>query len=288
MLTGWVVMRPERVIDPATQLPALALPGLAAATLGLSRSGGQPRAPRLCRRNRTRPRDGGVARWAHPVGTSRAGRPWRRGSGPGGPWLRQNLHHLAGESRSSPASSRCIASIGARSSPAVAGECCSLNRSRSGRMVFSGVAAAAVHQGASCQSRCDDRAIGCQVEARRGHRSHVRCRGSRADGMDVVACRRRRLRRPAAAPRVWLPTSRSATILPMSSCGPALLSAPNAVRVEVDKPKTGVAGLAIDFSPPANTTVPAVTLNVPLTTSGVAVLPIEQGIPLGSPGVWIW
>ena len=26
LLTGWVVMRPERVIDPATQLPALALP----------------------------------------------------------------------------------------------------------------------------------------------------------------------------------------------------------------------------------------------------------------------
>ena len=60
----------------------------------------------------------------------------------------------------------------------------------------------------------------------------------------------------------------------------------NAVRVEVDKPKTGVAGLAVDFSPPAGTTVPAVTLNVPLTTAGIAVLPIELGIPLGSPGVW--
>jgi putative copper export protein len=34
-LTGWVVLRPERVIDPATQLPALALPGLAVATLAL-------------------------------------------------------------------------------------------------------------------------------------------------------------------------------------------------------------------------------------------------------------
>jgi len=61
---------------------------------------------------------------------------------------------------------------------------------------------------------------------------------------------------------------------------------PNAVRVEVDKPKTGVAGLAIDFAPPADTSVPGVILSVPLTTSGVAVLPIEQGIPIGSPGVW--
>ena len=32
--------------------------------------------------------------------------------------------------------------------------------------------------------------------------------------------------------------------------------------------------------------MPGVILSVPLTTSGVAVLPIEQGIPLGSPGVW--
>jgi copper transport protein len=39
-LTGWVVLRPERVIDPTTQLPAMALPTLAVATIGLSRTGG--------------------------------------------------------------------------------------------------------------------------------------------------------------------------------------------------------------------------------------------------------
>ncbi len=38
---AWVVIRPERCIDPATQLPALALPGLAVATLGFSRVGGK-------------------------------------------------------------------------------------------------------------------------------------------------------------------------------------------------------------------------------------------------------
>ncbi|MET0326666.1 MAG: CopD family protein, partial [Ilumatobacteraceae bacterium] len=36
----WVVLRPERVIDPTTQLPAIALPTLAVVTLGLSRTGG--------------------------------------------------------------------------------------------------------------------------------------------------------------------------------------------------------------------------------------------------------
>lgn len=38
---GWVAIRPERVIDPTTQLVALALPGLAVATLGFSRTGGE-------------------------------------------------------------------------------------------------------------------------------------------------------------------------------------------------------------------------------------------------------
>jgi hypothetical protein len=61
---------------------------------------------------------------------------------------------------------------------------------------------------------------------------------------------------------------------------------PNAVQVEVVKPKTGVAGLAVDFSPPAGATVAGVTLNVPLSAAGVAMLPVEQGLPLGSPGVW--
>ena len=38
--TGWVIARPERIIDQATQLPALLVPGLAVATFGFSRVGG--------------------------------------------------------------------------------------------------------------------------------------------------------------------------------------------------------------------------------------------------------
>lgn len=38
--TGWVVLRPERMIDPTTQLPALAIPTLAMLTVGLARTGG--------------------------------------------------------------------------------------------------------------------------------------------------------------------------------------------------------------------------------------------------------
>ena len=39
--SGWVVLRPERVIDPTTQLPAIGIPALAVVTLGLSRTGGE-------------------------------------------------------------------------------------------------------------------------------------------------------------------------------------------------------------------------------------------------------
>ena len=37
---GWVVLKPERVIDPTTNMLALGIPALAVVTLGLSRTGG--------------------------------------------------------------------------------------------------------------------------------------------------------------------------------------------------------------------------------------------------------
>jgi putative copper export protein/methionine-rich copper-binding protein CopC len=40
ILSVWVVLRPDRVIDPATQMVALAIPGLAVAMIGVSRTGG--------------------------------------------------------------------------------------------------------------------------------------------------------------------------------------------------------------------------------------------------------
>jgi len=40
VVTAWVAFRPDRVIDPTTQLVALGIPALAVVTLGLSRTGG--------------------------------------------------------------------------------------------------------------------------------------------------------------------------------------------------------------------------------------------------------
>jgi hypothetical protein len=61
---------------------------------------------------------------------------------------------------------------------------------------------------------------------------------------------------------------------------------PNAVRVEVVSPTTGLSGLQIDFVPPADSGAAGVVLDVPLTGKGVALLPLAQGLPLNAPGLW--
>jgi len=62
---------------------------------------------------------------------------------------------------------------------------------------------------------------------------------------------------------------------------------PNDVRVEVfSVPVTGIAGLAIDFIPPATSTVNGLTIVNPLTTVGVAVLEKEDGFALPVAGTW--
>ena len=61
----------------------------------------------------------------------------------------------------------------------------------------------------------------------------------------------------------------------------------NAVRVDVDEPRTGLAGLTVKFTPPEGTVASPVTLDVSaLTGEGVAFLPIEQGVPLTAAGTW--
>ena len=77
---GWVVLRPERVIDPTTQLPAVAIPTLAVVTLGLSRTAGDL-AARGDRRHRPRLGDGRVDRRSGPPGPLRPGGARRGGPG---------------------------------------------------------------------------------------------------------------------------------------------------------------------------------------------------------------
>ena len=55
----------------------------------------------------------------------------------------------------------------------------------------------------------------------------------------------------------------------------------NDVRIEVVAPPSGLAGLTVNFLPPAGATVPAMTIDpIPLTGPGVAVLEKSDGFTL--------
>lgn len=61
----------------------------------------------------------------------------------------------------------------------------------------------------------------------------------------------------------------------------------NAVRVDVNSPATGLSGLTISFKPPAGTNAFEVVMTLPqFTGAAVGVLPEADGIPLGVAGVW--
>ncbi|MEY2580594.1 MAG: copper transport protein [Ilumatobacteraceae bacterium] len=283
-LTGWVVMRPERVIDPATQLPALALPGLAVATLGFSRSGGQL----------------AFLGYAAGIAHALAMAVWLGGlillarvvlAGPGEEDL---VHAVRGFARiSTPALAVTIFTGFIQMYRLDWGE---IFTSSHGRVLFLKAIAvgAMVFLGVAARQFITERVA--RVDAMTGQLA-VRLR--RAVGIEAVCGI------VVLALTAWMlslsPPKVAATSTPTKGLAASLQIAndvadvtvkfsavvgPNAVRVEVNKPKTGIAGLAIDFSPPAGTTVPGVTLNVPLSAAGVAVLPIEQGVPLNSPGVW--
>ena len=283
-LSGWVVMRPERVIDPATQLPALALPGLAVATLGFSRSGGQL----------------AFLGYAAGIAHALAMAVWLGGlillarvvlAGPGEEDL---VHAVRGFARiSTPALAITILTGFIQMYRLDWGE---IFTSSHGRVLFlkSIAVGAMVFLGVAARQFIKERVA--RVDAMTGQLA-IRLR--RAVGIEAVCGV------VVLALTAWMlslsPPKVAATSSSTKGLGASLqitndvadvtvkfsaVVGANAVRVEVDKPKTGIVGLAIDFSAPAGTTVPSVRLNVPLAAAGVAVLPVEQGVPLGSPGVW--
>ena len=78
--SGFVAFRPDRVIDPVTQMVSLGIPALAVATIGLSRTEHGSPDPRHSTRDHPCRRDVGVARRRRAPRPSRARRPWRGGS----------------------------------------------------------------------------------------------------------------------------------------------------------------------------------------------------------------
>ncbi len=284
LLTGWVVMRPERVIDPATQLPALALPGLAVATIGFSRAGGQ------------------LALLGYAVGIAHAlaMAVWLGGlillarvvlAGPGEEDL---VHAVRGFARISTSALAITIFTGFIQMYRLDwGE---IFTSSHGRVLF-----------------LKSIAVGAMVFLGVAARQFIKERVARVDAMTgQLAVRLRRAVGIEAAFGVlvlaltaWMlslaPPKVAEAVDDAKDLGASLhitnevadvtvkfsaVVGPNAVRVEVAQPETGIAALAVDFSPPVDASVPGVTLNVPLTVAGVAELPLDQGLPLGSPGVW--
>ena len=283
-LTGWVVLRPERVIDPATQLPALALPGLAVATLGFSRSGGQL----------------AFLGYATGIAHALAMAVWLGGlillarvvlAGPGDEDL---VHAVRGFARiSNPALAITILTGFIQMYRLDWGE---IFTSSHGRVLFlkSIAVGAMVFLGVAARQFIKERVA--RVDAMTGQLA-IRLR--RAVGIEamcgVVVLALTAWMLSLAPPKVAAtsPASKGlAAILHITNDAAdvtvrfSALIGPNAVQVEVVKPKTGVAGLAVDFIPPAGSAVAGATLSVPLTAAGVAMLPLDQGLPLDSPGVW--
>jgi putative copper export protein len=284
LLTGWVVMRPERVIDPATQLPALALPGLAVATLGFSRSGGQL----------------AFLGYATGIAHALAMAVWLGGlillarvvlAGPGEEDL---VHAVRGFARiSNPALAITILTGFIQMYRLDWGE---IFTSSHGRVLFlkSIAVGAMVFLGVAARQFIKERVA--RVDAMTGQLA-IRLR--RAVGIEAVCgvivlaltAWMLSLSPPKVAATTETTKGLAAQFHITSDAADVTVRfsavvGPNAVQVQVDKPATGIADLAVDFIPPTGAAVAGITLNVPLTAAGVAMLPVDQGVPLASPGVW--
>jgi putative copper export protein len=283
---GWVVLRPERSIDQATQLPALAIPALAVATFGFSRTGGELAVL------------GTVTGVVHALAMA----VWLGGivllarvvlAGPGENDL---VHAVRGFGRfANPALFFTVVTGVIQTWRLDRGE---LFRSSHGRVV---VLKAVI--------------VVAMILVGLATRQFVRTRLANAEEMTApLASRLRRATSMEAAGGVvvlmlssWLLAIAPGHVSASSaradydySTGPivegdldmdVLLSGVvgrNAMRIEVAAPATGLSNVRLRFAPPPGSAAPEVLVTVPAELSGVgaAVLDLDVGIPLDVPGVW--
>ena len=285
---GWVIIRPERALDPQSQLIALGVPALAVATFGFSRSGG----------------DLALIGYAAGVLHALAMAVWLGGvvlltrvvlAGPGEDDL---VHAARGFSRlSTPALLVTIVTGAVQTWRLDRG---ALFDTSHGRVLL--VKAIAV---------------GAMVFVGLATRQFVRTRLRKADSMTApMASRLRRATGIEAAGGLvvlmltaWMLSLTPAGLVDtgdgvdyaydqgrfvMEEAGADLTVmltggvGANGVRVEVATPTTGLTAVQIAFIPPDATLAPKVVLTLPveLTGTGAAVLPAAEGVPLLMAGVW--
>ena len=287
--SGWVAVRPERVIDPATQLAALALPGLAVATLGFSRTGGDLELV------------GYVAGVAHALAMA----VWVGGlvllarvvlAGPGEDDL---VHAVRGFGRiSTPAMLITVVTGAAQLYRLDRGH---LLDTTHGRLLLLKVVPVVV-----------------MVFVGVATRQFVHARLARAESMSAPLAGR--LRRAVGMEAIigvvilaitsWMLSTQPGNLLADArssndfalqqtfrdadgkleakvSINPGKVGA-NEVLIEVSKPSTGISALTVQFDPPTNSTANPVLMTITDFPPGVTgwYLPLDVGIPLGASGAW--
>ena len=284
--SAWVAFRPDRVIDPVTQMAALGIPALAVVTIGFSRT------------NMDLPILGVPLSIIHALAMS----VWLGGvvllarvvlAGPGEEDL---VHAVRGFAR--------------------------LSNLAIGTTIATGIVQMILLDGGDLFGTAHGRVIllktivvAVMIFIAVSARQFVNQRLARADEMTVpMADRLRRAFGVEAAAGVIV-LAMSAWLLSLTpanvSAGPNIayaitmeVDAPEAelvvtvqltndrvglsgLSVDVDEPDEGLSGLEVVFTAPANDTIGTITQPVPLTGAGVAVLPEgEQGLPLTVAGDW--
>lgn len=284
--SGWVVARPERVIDQMTQMAALAMPALAVATFGFSRSGG-PSA---------------LLGYAAGVVHALAMAVWFGGlvllarvvlSGPGDEDL---VHAVRGYSRlSTPAIIATVVSGGVQVYRLDGGE---LFSNAHGRIVLlkALVVAAMVFVGTAARQLIREKLSRANAL---GPKMADRLR--RALGMEAAAAAL------ALALSAWMLSTLppKVTIAAPRNVGPSLtfrntdgsvevtiavtqVVGGNAVRAEVIEPPTGLSDLTFLFTPPDGSGGTPVVFIVP-ALAGTGAVEVDLGplaMPLDAPGSW--
>lgn len=281
---GWVVVKPERVIDPTTNMPALGIPALAVLTLGLSRPGGDFAYI------------GVFASIVHVLAVAI----WFGAAvllarvvlaGPGEEDL---VHAVRGFVRiSNPAIVLAVATGLIQLWRQVGGELFSSGHGRVlllktlavGAMLFVGMTArqivnARLSRASELSVNIADRmrrafgteaAIGLIVIALTGWMLNL-TPGKDDDGVGDVE-----VREPITDPALGLDIE---VLLDPGRVGP------NDLTVIVRGPETGIAGLRLTFHPPANTSASLLSQDIALTAPGVARTAEGFGLPFPVAGTW--
>lgn len=283
---GWLVLRPERALDPATQMPAMVIPGIAVLTLGLERTDGDLALI------------GVVAGIGHAVAMA----VWLGGivlvarvvlAGPGEDDL---VHAVRGFHRiATPALVVTILTGAVQTYRLDRG---ALFDTGHGRVML-----------------LKALAVGAMVFVAFATRQYAAMRLRNTDSMTLpIVSRLRRATSIEAAGGVlvlvlsaWLLSLTPANLmsnepivdyaytdgrfvadgldLTISLTGGV---GPNGVRIDVIEPASGLSDFVIRFLPPVGTDAPGVEMTVPaaLVGTGSAVLPESEGIPLNVAGLW--